>query len=201
MTRNPWTPFSTFKLPVPLPESPESTNAPIQEMIPDYRAVANANGMSAKPLVTTEGGWGVDGVSDADMQAAWIAQFEILEAGVAASNNLMFQSWYTWGHSSSGTIETLQGEPTEAGLAYDVVWGWLVGTTPSPCTNAGNIWSCAMEKNLVVWDASQTCSNGVCTTSAYTPPNGYVQYVDLTGTVTAINGTIQLGVKPILMEP
>ncbi len=31
-----------------------------------YRAVADANGMKGKPLVTTEGGWGVGGVTDPD---------------------------------------------------------------------------------------------------------------------------------------
>ena len=190
-----------IKLPVQLPESPTSTNAAIQTMVGDYRTVANANGMSSKPLMTTEGGWGVDGVSDPDMQAAWFTQYVILQAGVAATDNLVFQTWYTWGHASSGTIETPQGQPTEAGLAYDVVAKWLVGTTPSPCKNSGNIWSCAVGKNLIVWDASQTCSKGVCTTSLYTPPNGFVEYIDLTGTEHAVSGTIALGVKPILMEP
>ena len=190
-----------IKLPVRLPESPVSTNAAIQTMVGDYRVVADGNGMKGKPLVTTEGGWGVDGVSDQDMQAAWIAQFEILLAGVATTDDLQFQTWYTWGHASSGTIETATGQPTEAGLAYDEVIAWLVGTTPSPCASKGNIWSCAVGKNLVVFDVSQTCSNGVCTTGAYNAPQGYTKYVDLTGAAHAINGTIALGVKPIWMEP
>jgi len=190
-----------IKLPVPLPESAVSTNMAIQVMANDYRAVADANGMSGKPLITTEGGWGVKGVSDQDMQAAWIAQFEILLAGQATTDNLMFQTWYTWGHASSGTIETTQGQPTEAGLAYNQVMTWLVGTTPSPCKNNSNIWACSVGTNLVVWDASQTCSNGSCTTGPYNPPQGFATYVDLTGAVHAINGTIALGVKPILMKP
>jgi hypothetical protein len=192
-----------IKLPVPLPESPVSTNAAIQTMIPAFRKVEDSNGMSGKPLVTTEGGWGVSGVSDADMQAAWITQYGILQAGLAAQNNLVFQTWYTWGHASSGTIETNQGLPNQAGLAYQEVVGWLVGTTPSPCTSSGtsgNLWSCPVGTSLIVWDASQTCSNGSCTTGAYNAPQGYVQYKDLTGAVHSINGTIALGVKPILME-
>jgi len=190
-----------IKLPVPLPESPVSTNAAIQTMVGDYRVVANSNGMSAKPLVTTEGGWGVDGVSDPDMQAAWITHYEILQAGLASLDHLETATWYTWGQASSGTIETTGGQPTEAGLAYqEVMSRWLVGTIPSPCTNSGNIWSCAVGTSLIVWDASQTCSNGVCTTGSYTPPKGYLQYVDLTGEVHAIGSTIELGVKPILME-
>ncbi len=189
------------KRPVPLPESSLSTNAAIQTMVAAFRQVADANGMTGKPLMTTEGGWGVNGVSDADLQAAWITQYEIVQAGLAAKDNLQFQTWYTWGHASSGTIETAQGKPNQAGLAYEEVMGWLVGMTASPCTSSGNIWTCAVGANLIVWDASQTCSNGLCTTGPYNAPKGYVRYVDLTGAVHAIVGTISLGVKPILLEP
>ena len=193
-----------IKLPVQLPESLTSTNAPMQVMIPAYRAVADTNGMLGKPLVTTEGGWGVNGVSDPDMQAAWITQYVILQAGLAAQNNLQFQTWYTWGHASSGTIETGLGLPTPAAYAYEQVVNWLVGTTPSPCTSSGkglHLWSCPVGNNLIVWDASQTCSNGVCTTGPYTASQSFTKYVDLTGTTNAITGTIALGVKPILLEP
>jgi hypothetical protein len=193
-----------IKLPVPLPESPVSTNSPIQNMIPAFRKVADANGMSGKPLVTTEGSWGVNGVSDSDMQAAWITHYVILQAGLATQNNLEFQTWYTWGHASSGTIETPQGSPTKAGLAYQEVTTWLTGTTPSPCTSSGtsgNLWSCPVGKNLIVWDASQSCSNGVCTTGPYNASQGYTKYVDVGGDSHSITGTIALGVKPILLEP
>ncbi len=189
------------KLPIPLPESSASTNAPIQTMIAAFRVVANANGLKNKPIASTEGGWGVNGVTDPDMQSAWITQFEIVEAGMATLYNMQFATWFTWGHSPSGTIETTQGDPTEAGDAYQEVYRWLMGQIPSPCTSLGNIWSCAVARNLIVWDASQTCSNGVCTSAPYTPPKGYSKYVELTGATSTISGSIQLGVKPIMMEP
>lgn len=188
------------KTPVPLPESSSSTNAPIQTMITAFRKVADTNGLKGKPLLSTEGGWGVNGVTDPDMQAAWIAQFEIVQAGLATQNDMQVTTWYTWGHSLSGTIETTSGDPTEAGDAYDEVYEWIIGQTPLPCTSSGNIWSCAVTKSLIVWDISQTCSNGVCTTAPYTPPKGYIKYVHLTGAVSNINGSIALGVKPILLE-
>jgi hypothetical protein len=190
-----------IKLPVPLPESTASTNAAIQTMITGFRLVADTNGLKGKPILSTEGGWGVGGMIDPDMQAAWIAQFEIVQAGLATQNILQMTTWYSWGHSLSGTIETTAGAPTEAGYAYQEVYGWLTGQTPSPCTSSGNIWSCQIAKNLIVWDVSQTCSNGVCTTAPYTPPKGYKMFVDLTGATSNINGSIALGVKPILMEP
>jgi hypothetical protein len=188
--------------PVPLPESPLSTNAPIMTMITTFRSLADNYGMQGKPLATTEGGWGVNGVSDSDMQIAWIAHFEALTAGLAASNNLQFQTWFEWGQATSGTIQVIHGtDPTPAGYAYDVVYGWLIGQNPQPCTNSGNIYSCQVGNNLIVWDTSQTCSDGVCTTSDYTPPDGYAQYVDTTNTTYTISGTINLGVKPIMLEP
>jgi hypothetical protein len=190
-----------IKLPIRLPENPQSTNQAVQTMVPAFRLVADTNGMSGKPLVSTEGGWGVNGVSDPDMQAAWLTHFEILLAGLAAKDDLQFATWYTWGHASSGTIETTQGNPTPAGHAYQEVYAWLLGQTPSPCKSAGNIWSCAVGVNLIVWDTSQTCSNGVCTTGPYNAPPAFVQYLDLTGASHTINGPIALGVKPILLEP
>lgn len=187
--------------PVPMPESPLSTNAPITTMISTFRALADANGMLGKPMMTTEGGWGTNGLTDPDMQSAWIAHYEILQAGLAAGNNLVFQDWFGWGKSVSGTIETNTGTPTPAGYAYDVVYTWLVGQEPQPCTNNGNIYSCVVGSNLIVWDTSQVCSKGVCTTSAYTAPGGYSQYLDITNTDNLISGAINLGVKPIMLEP
>ena len=192
---------SKSQVPVPMPESAASTNAPIQNMVADFRQVADQNGMTGKPIGSTEGGWGVHGVSDADMQMAWIAHYEIVQAGLAASNNLIFQTWFTWGHSNSGTIETTSGNASRAGTGYNVVLTWLTGQQPQPCTNTGDIWSCAVGSNLIVWDASQTCSAGVCTSSSYTAPAAYTKYVDLTAAVTPISGAIALGVKPILLEP
>ena len=187
--------------PVPMPESSASTNAPIQTMIATFRLLADTYGMLGKPIMTTEGGWGTNGLSDPDMQSAWIAHYEVLQAGLAASNNLRFQDWFTWGQAVSGTIETKTGTPTPAGYAYNVVYGWLIGQEASPCTSDGNIWSCEVGNNLIVWDSSQTCSSGQCSSSAYVAPTAYTHYVDLTGTAHSISGTIALGVKPVMLEP
>ena len=187
--------------PVPLPESPNSTNAPIQTMVTTFRQLADTYGMKGKPIMTTEGGWGTNGLTDPDMQVAWIAHYELIQAGLAASNNLKFQDWFTWGQAVSGTIEDKSGNPTAAGLAYNVVYGWLVGQQASPCTNNGNIWSCPVGNNLAVWDTSQTCDHGNCSSSIYNAPTNYTRYVDVLGQEHPIPGGIALGVKPILLEP
>lgn len=187
--------------PIPLPESPASTNAPIQTMVTTFRQLANSYGMQGKPIMTTEGGWGTNGLTDSDMQIAWISHYEIIQAGLAASNNLRFQDWFTWGIAVSGTIETKTGNPTPAALAYNVVYGWLVGQEPEPCTVSGNIWSCAVGRNLIVWDTSQTCGGGLCTSSLYNAPAEYTCYVDVTGAAHSVTQAIALGVKPIMLKP
>jgi len=190
-----------YTVPVPLPESPLSTNAPIMTMLSTFRGIADANGLLGKPIATTEGGWGTNGVADPDMQAAWITHYEILQAALASTNNLLFQTWYTWGYVQSGTIETKTGVPTPAGLAYNVVLTWLTGTSPTACTVNGNIYTCQIAPlKQIVWDTSQTCSNGVCTTAPYSPDPSYLIYEDITGLKQSIkNNTINLGVKPLLL--
>jgi hypothetical protein len=187
--------------PIPLPESPTSTNAPIQTMVTTFRQLADSYGMQGKPIMTTEGGWGTNGLTDSDMQVAWITHYEIIQAGMAASTNLRFQNWFTWGQAVSGTIEDKNGNPTPAALAYNVVYTWLVGQQPLPCSSAGNLWSCPVGKNLIVWDTSQTCSSGRCTSALYDAPPAYAHYVDVCGITYPITGAIALGVKPILLEP
>jgi hypothetical protein len=76
-----------YTVPVPMPESPLSTNAPIMTMITTFRGIADTNGMLDKPIITTEGGWGTNGVTDPDMQAAWITHYEILQAALADRNH------------------------------------------------------------------------------------------------------------------
>jgi hypothetical protein len=190
-----------YTVPVPMPESSLSTNAPIVTMITTFRGIADTNGLLGKPIATTEGGWGTNGVSDPDMQAAWITHYEILQAGVAATNNVMFQTWYEWGNAPSGTIETSTGQPTPAGLAYNVVLGWLAGTSPSACTVNGDIYTCQIAfGKQIVWDASQSCSNGVCTTAPFHPARSYLIQESITGQKQPItNSTVNLGIKPLLL--
>jgi hypothetical protein len=191
-----------YTIPVPYPESPLSTNAPIVTMITTFRALADANGLLGKPIATTEGGWGTNGVVDSDQQTAWITHYEILQAMVAAANNLIFQDWYTWGYVQSGDIETKTGTPTPAGLAYNVVLSWLTGSVPTTgCTQSGNIYTCQIATlKQIVWDASQNCSAGVCTTAPYNPDPSYLIQVDTTGLRQNIkNNTVNLGIKPLLL--
>jgi hypothetical protein len=55
---------------------------------------------------------------------------------------------------------------------------------------------------LAVWNTTQTCGGGVCSTIPYTPPSTYVQYRDIAGNLVTITPgqTVQIGLKPILLE-
>ena len=181
-----------------MPESNLSTNAPLQKMIPSFQAIANG-----LPLLVTEGSWGIHGVTDPDLQQAWLAHYLILGASYATSANLEMLTWFEWGVPTiafSGDIENADGTPNLAGQAYGVVQGWL-NAPMTPCSVSGSIWSCPVGANLIVWDSSQSCANGVCTTSAYTV-SGFANCYDLSGVEWPVaNGTIQLGVKPVLLVP
>jgi hypothetical protein len=164
---------------------------------------------SAKPFWNGEGSFGDPSKSsnqfqDPDLQAGFIPRFFLTHWSLGITQIF----WYVWGPEGNfGPLWTkASGTLTKAGVAWKQVYNWMVGATlTAPCSANGTIWSCTLTRPggyqaLVIWDTSQTCNNGVCTTSPYTPSPPYTQYRDLVGNVTAINGTIALGIKAILLE-
>jgi hypothetical protein len=161
------------------------------------------------PVFDTEGSWGSNGsipsISDPDQQAAFTARYLLVQqsAGIARLY------WYGWDYikSDNGDLWTPSGL-TLAGVAYQQTEIWMSGATLStPCAANGSVWTCSYTRTggyqaLVVWDASQTCNNGSCTTSSFSLPSSpqFVQYQDLAGTTHAVSGTVAIGAKPILLE-
>jgi hypothetical protein len=114
-------------------------------------------------------------------------------------------SWFAW-DTNDGQLDN-GPNVTEVGAAYNQISTWLVARTPTtPCSNSGTIWTCALTgtnsyQAEVIWDASQTCANGTCTTANQQVPDTYINYKDLAGNSTAIsNQTVPVGLKPILLE-
>jgi hypothetical protein len=113
--------------------------------------------------------------------------------------------WFQYGNTQNGTFLNSDNSLDPAGTAYGQVYGWMVGATlTSPCTANGTVWTCGFTSGSVqeqaVWDASQSCSNGTCTTSSYTPSSTYKEYYDLAGDPpTPISGAVQIGAEPILL--
>ena len=196
--------------PFPLPGegcAQAGCNGTIVQITNSYRQVLNLNGLQSAPLLDTEGGFESANISDMDQRAAWLAQFYALQGGLFNSDQLQWVSWFTWGAPGvAGNIETSNKTPDPAGVAYNQVFEWLFGRFPTACTPSGTVWTCDLTgaggyQAEIVWDDSQTCNNGSCTTSSQPVPAGTVKFRDLTGATTQVSGsTVPVGLKPIILE-
>lgn len=157
----------------------------------DVTAETAKRNLTSLPVWDDEHGIKQGQLSDPDELAGYVARSIALRAGVGVQR----QYEYTWdGGGSLG----LQGN--ESGTAWDVVAGWLIGHTISPCVAAGTVYTCNLDNGQIVWDTSKSCSRGVCTTSNYTYPGAYHNQTDLTGTKKSLSGsTVAIGYKPIFL--
>jgi polysaccharide biosynthesis protein PslG len=186
--------------PCPSPEEVTSVVSDLNGVLPGSEA--------SKPWFDTEASWGKapdEGFEDPDRQAAFLARDFLLQWSLGVDRVY----WYRWDATNTygGALWTSSSGPTEAASAWTEVSKWMVGNTlTTACTPVGTVWSCGFGngswKGLAVWDASQDCLNGSCSTRNYTVPTGYSEYLDLTGTSTSTSAgsTIQIGAKPILLE-
>ena len=192
-----------------------------------YRSMLSSVGLGNVPLLDSEAGWSKD---DGDgfcpnydttaclpsllLEPAYVSRAYIFMASAGANGTPGVQTayWYSWGGTGNfdnggwGTLNGSDGQNPAAGTAYGQIYSWLVGSTfTARCSVAGTVWSCPLTQpngtpTLIVWDASQSCSTSNCTTSAYTVPAGYVNYLDLTGAANdASSGTIQIGAAPVML--
>jgi hypothetical protein len=168
------------------------------------RQVFDQHGLVGKPMFDTEGSWGNDTVTDPDTQAAWLARWYLLQAGLRSTDNLQMVAWFTWGDPKTfrwGTIEDPSGTPTQAGIAFNQVYSWLVGTTISqPCSSASDgTWTCLLTRPggysaLAIWNTQGS--------RPYAPSVAYADYRDLAGNTVKIarGAPVTIGAKPILLE-
>jgi len=194
------------------------TGNPPETVLDDYHKVISA--MSGSQLVfDTEGSWGnndngTSNLLDSDQQAAFTSRYLMVQQ----SAGIKRLYWYGWDFRLSddgdlwaplGTEPGLNaGGLTKAGVSYQQTEKWLSGASVSnPCSNQGTIWECGYTRSggyqaLAVWDKSQSCNGGNCTTSTFMLPSSqYTQYQDLSGNVSPISGSsVQIGAKPILLE-
>ena len=144
------------------------------------------------------------------MRAAFLARMYLVHWSSGATRFY----WYQWNNSSFGTLwkpdptnPSAAGTVLEPGTAYGQIYDWMVGATmTSPCTANGSVWTCEFSRPngylaQAVWDASQSCSGGVCTTSSFTFDPQYINYRDLSGSTSTLSGsTVAIGAKPILLQ-
>jgi len=168
------------------------------------RQTFDQHGLTSKPMFDTEGSWGNGTITDPDTQAAWIAQWYLLQAGLRSTDNLQLAAWFTWADPSTfhwGTIETDSGAPSQAGIAFNQIYAWLVGAEMSqPCSSTSNgVWTCSLSRSngysaLAIWNTQGSTS--------YSPSATYADYRDLAGNTTKITQgeTITISPKPVLLE-
>ena len=114
--------------------------------------------------------------------------------------------WFAWDNAGDGLWDLNTGLITKPGTAYQQVHDWLVGVTPSgKCSQSGNLWTCDYTKSgayqaRAMWDPTQSCSNGKCTTKNQTVATQYIRYLDIAGgTHTISNHIVPVGAKPIFL--
>jgi len=171
----------------------------------------------AKPLWSDEGGWGKNTTAtqvnngDPDLEAAWLARFHVM----MWASGLGRAYWYEWDNALYGTLWSPASAPgctkqftsgylCSGAIAYQQVYNWLVGSTLTNCSAVGTTWTCNLiqangSSAEILWDTSQTCSNGTCGTMNYAVPNTFHTYTDLTGASYSIGGSVPVGIKPILV--
>ena len=167
---------------------------PFVAQVRRIRSAMDDNGMQGMPIYVTEGGWGKDTeLPDPDDQAAYIARWYIL----LASEGIQRAYWYEWDNANWGTLWDKTAGIHPAGLAYKQVYDWLVGASLGECSSgADGTWTCPLTRpggyrGEIVWNSR---------ISSYRPAREYSQYRDLSGRITHVQGPIQIGNKPILLE-
>jgi O-antigen/teichoic acid export membrane protein len=198
--------------------SPDAGSAGLPSQSANIARVLSAT-TTRMPVWSTEGSWGDTSLNlpDPDMQMGYVARYYL--GGWSTGFRRLY--WYaadnSWGRliyqnriGGCNDHGTGRGCPTMAATAWTQVYKWMVGNRmTSKCTPdaAEQVWSCGLvtpggKKLLAVWDASQTCANGLCTTRSYTYPAEYKQYFTLaSGRSKPLNGgTVQIGWKPILLS-
>jgi hypothetical protein len=181
---------------------------------PAFFEVLRQQGQSGKPVWNTEANWGsynsVRHLTDPDLQAAWLARMYLL----SASYRIARLYWFSWNDTDLGTLWTpdpnnprARGTLLKPGVAYQQLYNWMVGATlDQPCSQSGTIWTCGFTRtngyvSQAVWDTSESCANGVCTTHPYTVDSQYIKYLTLSGAAFQITGgTVPIGTQPILLE-
>jgi hypothetical protein len=192
---------------------------------------------TTKPIFDTEGSWGQDDRSFPDLKNnTWIRSNPGQETAftgiyhlIQASNSVCVPNttcnplagfvWFGWDPPSNGQFWDPTSGPsgtiTLAGLAYQNVYQWLQGASPTaPCTVNGTIWTCNLSRAgnyyaQAVWDNSSSCLSGTCTSTTYTIPASpdpnfpFTEYRDLFGNTTSITDgqtTVNITLQPILID-
>ena len=167
--------------------------------------VANIRGMLQpaellKPLWDGEAQYSTSGfsgvyLSDTDLAASFMPRFYLINWTL----NISGMAWYA---ASS------MAEPVQAQTSYQQTYNWLSGASlTTPCAAIGTLWTCGLaisgKPYLVMWDTSQTCANGSCSTGSQVVSSEWTTYQDMTtaSTPITISGSlVPVGIKPVILN-
>lgn len=160
--------------------------ATILTIIDNIQKVRDAHGLSALPLLISEGSWGVNGVIPNEQnQAAFLVQRYLL---IMSRPEVKAFFWYEWDSSAGwGTLWDSTSGVHPAGVAYGQMTKLLIGATPNGCSeDSTSTWVCSFtlangSAALGVWNAT--------TSASYTPGSEYAAVLGISGASSAINGS------------
>jgi len=183
-------------------------------LLPAYQSMLHTYGLGSAPIIDTEASWSENGLwgrysTDPDLQAGFVARFYLLHAAYGIARLY----WFEWNDPTDGTLwlpdpndPSAPGTVQKAGIAYQQVYNWLVGNyISSGCAQVGTVWACGITgangyTAQAVWDTSQTCSNGTCTTSPYQVNPIFTNYRTIYGSKISIKSKdVPIGALPILL--
>jgi hypothetical protein len=169
----------------------------VPSTIDAVRAVMARYGIGNEPLWSTEGSWGVKGLT-ASQQAAHLAQQYIL----LWSSKVARYYWYAWdGTPPWGTLWNESTGINGAGIAYGQIENWLVGSVspPSPCSQITD----------ATWHCTLTLSNGDAAEIVWNPTTTIKEEVDSAFTTyrtlddgvvnSIVANSVSVGNEPILV--
>jgi hypothetical protein len=154
----------------------------------------------AKPIWDGEMSYSIAGFttpySDTDMAASFMPRMYLTMWSLGISGS----AFYSW--------DSLKAEPAAVQTSYQQAYNWLAGATlTSPCAASGTVYQCGIAKNGVpygiIWDSSQSCSGGSCTTGNQSVSSQWGHYQDMTtgSTPAAIAGSsVAVGIKPVVLS-
>jgi len=182
--------------PAPTPCTPESA---MQMYIANIRGMLQPAEL-LKPLWDGEAQYSTSGfsgvyLSDTDLAASFMPRFYLINWTL----NVSGMAWYA---ASS------MAEPAQAQTSYQQTYNWLSGASlTTPCAATGSVWSCGLSISgkayLVMWDTSQTCANGSCSTGSQVVSSEWTTYQDMTtasSPITISGSLVPVGIKPVILN-
>src|SRR5579863_4283638 len=181
--------------------------ARVVDRVNNLQATLAAANITGKPLWDTEASWGdqqSNCFTDQDQRAAFLAQFYLLHL----SANVSRFYWYQWNNGDWGTLWSPNPSPSGTvlapGVAYQQVRNWLLQSTlRDPCSLNGTQWTCTFTgpsgyQAKAIWDTSQSCNHGACSTINVPVESQYNRVYDLAGNSSPVsNHMVAAGLKPI----